>query len=115
MIGSSAPISAIGWMQPGDRASQYNEISFIFDRMLGRVRTAMLVQVQGVTNDGGLSPVGFVDAVPLVNLMDGAGVCSPHGTVYNLPYFRLQGGTSAVILDPTVGDIGVAIICDRDG
>ena len=27
---------------------------------------------------------------------------------------RIQGGANAVILDPQVGDIGIAVFCDRD-
>ncbi|SUI50016.1 Uncharacterised protein [Serratia quinivorans] len=38
----------------------------------------------------------------------------PHNKIYNLPYFRLQGGVNAVVIDPVVGDIGVAIFADRD-
>lgn len=30
------------------------------------------------------------------------------------PYFRLQSGANAVILDPQVGDIGLACVADRD-
>jgi hypothetical protein len=32
----------------------------------------------------------------------------------NLPYVRMVGGTSAVILDPVVGDIGIVVSADRD-
>ena len=81
---------------------------------LGRVHTATLVKVVGVTNDGGVSPVGFVDIQPLVNQLDGAGVAIPHGTIYKCPYARLQGGPNAIILDPQVDDIGIAVFAERD-
>ncbi len=32
----------------------------------------------------------------------------------NLPYLRLQGGKSAVIVDPAIGDIGLAVFASRD-
>src|SRR5439155_20845185 len=38
----------------------------------------------------------------------------PHGVVNGLPYVRMQGGKNAIILDPQVGDIGLAVFCDRD-
>jgi phage baseplate assembly protein gpV len=38
----------------------------------------------------------------------------PHGTIYSVPYFRLQGGANAVILDPQVGDIGIAVFAESD-
>jgi phage baseplate assembly protein gpV len=58
--------------------------------------------------------VGFVDVQPMVNQVDGTGNPTPHETIHNLPYFRLQGGVNAIILDPVVGDIGIAVFCSRD-
>ena len=75
---------------------------------------ATLVQITAVTNSGGVSPVGFVAVHPLVNQIDGNNVGTPHGIIHNLPYVRIQGGTDAVILDPKIGDIGIAIFADRD-
>lgn len=94
--------------------SPYNEHLFLIRQTLAEIGTTKLVKVINVTNSGGLSPVGFVDVQPLVNQLDGYDNAVEHGTVYNLPYFRLQGGTDAVILDPKPGDIGAALICDRD-
>lgn len=94
--------------------SPYNEQLFLIRQVLAEISTAKLVQVLAVTNAGDLSPVGFVDVQPLVNQTDGDDNAVPHGTVHNLPYFRLQGGTDAVIIDPKVGDIGIAVIADRD-
>ncbi|MDE1906085.1 MAG: baseplate assembly protein [Rhodospirillales bacterium] len=67
-----------------------------------------------VTNAGGVSPVGTVDVMPLVSQVDGQGNAIPHGTIHACPYLRIQGGANAVILDPQVGDIGIAVVCDRD-
>jgi hypothetical protein len=99
---------------PSDASSQFNALSFVIDRALRRISTATLVKVTAVTNDGGLSPVGLVDLQPLVNLIDGANLMMPHGIVSACPYLRLQGGANAVILDPQVGDIGIALFADRD-
>ena len=81
---------------------------------LAKMQTATLVRIESCTNSGGLSPVGFVDVTPLVNQLDGQGNPTPHVTIYNLPYFRLQGGTNGVIIDPQKGDIGVAVFASRD-
>ncbi|MDN7913673.1 oxidoreductase [Burkholderia cepacia] len=83
-------------------------------QILRQISGARLVKVMGVTNAGDVSPVGFVDVQPLVNQLDGSNNAVPHGTIYHLPYFRLQGGPNAVVIDPQKGDIGVAIIEDRD-
>lgn len=94
--------------------SQFNAISFLVNQILGGQNHATLVQVRAVTNAGELSPVGYVDVQPMVNQLDGNGNAIPHGTVHNLIYFRMQGGANAVILDPQVGDIGMAVFADRD-
>lgn len=89
-------------------------MAFLFQMMLGKVRTATLVKVVAVTNADSLAPVGYVDVQPLVNQVDGAQKAVPHGVVHNLPYFRLQGGANAIVMDPKVGDIGLAVFADRD-
>lgn len=94
--------------------SDFNTQSFMAWSILARVRTMQMVKVMGVTNAGGISPVGFVDLLLLVNQVDGAGNAVPHGTIYHCPYFRLQGGANAIIIDPQVGDIGWAGFADRD-
>lgn len=98
----------------GDSASQFNAIASIVSMLLGRIATATLVRVQAVTTTGAVAPAGYVDILPLVNQVDGAGNAEPHRTIYRAPYFRLYGGSNAVILDPQVGDIGVAIFADHD-
>lgn len=93
----------------------YNAGQFAIDQLLGQVSTATLVKVTKVSNTPGqLAKVGTLSAQPLVNQIDGYGNATPHGVVHNLCYFRYQGGKNAVIIDPEVGDIGVAIFCDRD-
>jgi hypothetical protein len=104
-----------GQLGLSDAATDFNKHDSQIWRVLAKVRTVVPVKVMAVHVDSdGLAPVGFVDAQPAVNQMDGAGNTYPHDTVYSLPYFRLQGGTNAVICDPQVGDIGAALICDRD-
>lgn len=81
---------------------------------LGKMQTATLVRIESCTNAGGVSPVGYVDVTPMVNQLDGQGNPTPHVTIYNVPYFRLQGGANGVIIDPQKGDIGVAVFASRD-
>lgn len=95
-------------------AGEYNAMLFQIQAVLAGRNQSALVQIVAVTNSGGLSPVGFVDVLPLVNQLDGNGNMMPHDVVHNLPYFRIQGGTDAVIIDPKIGDIGCAVFADRD-
>ena len=91
----------------------FNILSFLISQALGRVRTATLARVVAV-HGGGLAPVGTVDVQPLVSMVDGAGQAHPHGTVFRVPFFRLQGGDTAVILDPKVGSVGFLVVADSD-
>lgn len=103
-----------GQMGPDDFASEHNSLSFVIMQILSRFRTVSLVQVQSCSNSGGLAPWGVVSAIPITSMVNGKGQPQAHGPIYNLPYIRLQGGTSAVILDPAENDYGLALICDRD-
>ncbi len=43
---------------------------------------------------------------PLIKQTDGQGNSTDHGIIYGIPVSRSQGGGSAIINDPKVGDIG---------
>lgn len=110
----STPTPAFSNEGPNDAASQYNAMVFIINSVLSGVQTASLVKVLACSNDGGVSPVGIVDVQVLTNLQTAGGAAVAHPTIYSLPYFRIQGGANAVILDPQPGDIGAAVFCSRD-
>lgn len=98
-----------------DGNSDHAVMQFIARTVAGELATAMLVQVKAVDAGGGaLGPIGRVDVQPMVAQIDGRGQGTDHGTIHNLPYFRLQGGANAVIIDPAVGDIGLAVFASHD-
>ncbi len=103
-----------GQQKPSSTWGEFNNMAFMVQQALGKLQTATLVRVDNCTNSGGLSPVGFVDITPLVNQLDAAGNPTPHVTIFNVPYFRMQGGKNAIIIDPEPGDIGVAVFASRD-
>jgi hypothetical protein len=105
---------APGALTPQDTWGNFNNLSFVIQQALLKLQTATLVRVESCTNNGDLSPVGFVDVTPLVNQIDGNGNATPHVTIYGLPYLRVQGGTNAIIIDPQAGDIGIAVFASRD-
>lgn len=111
---SQEPSKAPGQRRPQTDANQFSAISFVIKQYLAGVRTAMPVIVRGVRNAGGVEPVGTVDVEPLVSQLDGSGKIVSHGIIYDMPYLRMQGGANAIILDPEVGDIGLAVVSDRD-
>jgi hypothetical protein len=103
-----------GFQSATSDRSLFNANTFLILQILNRISTATLVRVEAVSNAGEVALVGTVNVKPLVDQVDGSGNTTPHGIIYGLPYFRVQGGTDAVILDPKVGDIGAAIFFDRD-
>jgi hypothetical protein len=103
-----------GQQKPSSTWGEFNNIAFVVQQAIGKLQTATLVRVEACTNNGDLSPVGFVDVTPLVEQVDGQGVPMPHVTIYNVPYFRMQGGANAVIMDPQKGDIGICVFASRD-
>ena len=113
-MSDTSGIGLAGQRGLSDDTSRFNMTWFLVQQALGLVRTATLVQVKACSNTDAVAPVGTVDVMPLVNLTDGLGNATKHGIVYGLPYFRLQGGHNAVIIDPEVGDIGIAVFADRD-
>jgi hypothetical protein len=91
-----------------DRAQE-----FIIRAILrGDLHTAELVEVLAVQPVS--DRVGFVTVQPLVLQSDTNNIVIAQTPAYNVPYLRLQGGVSAVILDPVVGDRGVALYAQND-
>jgi hypothetical protein len=103
-----------GFQSPETFGSEFNAQTFLIQSILSGVHTCTLVKVISCTNSGGLTPVGTVNVQPLVNQVDGAGNKTDHAVIYSCPYFRLQGGVNAVIIDPGPGDIGIMVFADRD-
>lgn len=95
-------------------SAQVNEpesLKFTFERLLSGAFFIELVKVQAVR---GTAPNLVVDAIPLVTRTDQSGAMIQNSTIFNIPVFRLQRGSSAIIMNPVVGDIGMIAICDRD-
>ena len=103
---SFAPQEALG--------SEFNAQVFLIKSLISRMATVTLVQVTKVTNTGGIAAAGTVNLQPLINQVDPQFNPSPLPIIFNCPYFRLQGGTNAIIIDPQVGDIGIALFASRD-
>ena len=94
--------------------NEFNQQIFVIKQLLARMRTSTLVEVIAVESPVGVNPVGYVTVSPLVNQIDGGGTAIPHTNVYNVPYLRIQGGANALIIDPQVGDTGMACFADSD-
>lgn len=111
---ASSQSLSLGALTPWSTQGDYSVHLYAIQQAISKLQTATLVRVESCTNDGGVSPFGFVDVTPLVAQVDGSGKLTPHVTLYGIPYLRLQGGTNAVICDPVAGDIGIAVFASRD-
>lgn len=79
------------------------------------IRTAIPVEVMAVHPGEGSPPgIGTVDVQPLVQTVDGSGKLWSLGVTYGASFSRNQAGRNALVMDPAKGDIGLAVVCDRD-
>lgn len=105
---------SLGQQDPATQNNEFNTMQFLIAQFTAKMRTVTLVRIVGVDGPIGVAPVGFVDVVPMVNQIDGAGQAVEHITVFNVPYIRIQGAANAVIIDPQVGDIGMCCFASED-
>lgn len=111
-----------GYKVTNDIGTETSNTAFQIERFMAEIRGLMLVKVMKVYEIDGkttkqtglLLPSGFVDIQPIVSQVDGQNQKQDHVTIYHIPYMRANGGNSAFIVDPVVGDIGLAIVSDRD-
>ena len=88
--------------------SQYNALSFIIQQAIReQVNTCIICKVVGVSD-------GYVDDLPLVTQVSGKDEAIAPTTLYHLPFMRYHAGIAAVILNPVVGDIGLAVFAGKD-
>ena len=102
-----------GQTDPTTQQGEWNQLRFVIQQQMLNLNTSMPVRVLSVQS-GGVGPVGFVSVQILVDQVTGNDMTVPHGEIPNVPYMRLQGGSNAVIIDPQVGDIGMACFASRD-
>jgi flavin-binding protein dodecin len=104
-----------GLNQPTSPTSPHNALRFAIDTAKQAMMTCTIVKVMKIKDgNGAVGPIGRVDVQPLVQMVDGIQRTTDHTTVHNLPYMRMVGGASAVILDPKADDIGIVVTADRD-
>lgn len=102
-----------GFSDATTNSGDFNQQRFLIQQQMMGLNTSMPVIVRAVKASG-VAPVGYVDIQILVDQITGDDKTVPHGVIPNVPYFRMQGGNKAVIIDPEVGDIGMACFCSRD-
>lgn len=95
--------------------TQYNQLCYVVRQIISEmVNTSALVSVSGVEGGGTGNPAGHVSATPLVSQTDAKGNALPMTAIPKLRFFRYQAGKAAIVLDPIVGDQGVAVFFKQD-
>ena len=96
-------------------SSAYNAISFVIENQIkGMVNTCIPVRVDSCTAPGTGGAAGYVSCTPLVTQMGADGKTLAPVSLPQLPFFRLQFGTAAIVCDPKPGDIGLAVFAQQD-
>ena len=95
-------------------ANPYNALQFVIESAANKIATAIPVKVMAVNAGGSGAATGYVDVLPLVTFVGGDGESIQPVTLYHLPYSRIQGGIAAIVIDPVVGDIGLAVFAHSD-
>jgi hypothetical protein len=114
MSGGSVSAAVYPQQSPSSASDEYSALLFVIQQMLSKLAGPTLVRVVACSNSGQVAPPGTVNVQPLVNQMSGNQQPQPHGIVYNLPYLRIQSGGMAIIMDPSIGDVGLACFASRD-
>lgn len=101
---------------PRDVSCEGNALAYALQKMIGQYVFIEIVQVQNVNeitkSDG--STYKTLDVMPLLRGLTADREIMDSEPIYSIPYLRLQRGSSGVIMDPEVGDIGLIAVCDRD-
>ncbi len=96
---------------PQSNSNDAEAQAFMFAQLMSGLFFIELVRVVAVR---GAAPNLVVDVMPLITQRDNTGAMIRNTAIPNAPVWRLQRGNSAVIMDPVVDDIGLALICDKD-
>ena len=94
-------------------STPFNAHNQQINSVLQKINTVFLGRIISVKS-GGVNGSKTVTAQPLICQIDANGNALPSPKLVEIPHYRVQAGTGAIILDPKVGDIGVFVCCKRD-
>lgn len=95
---------------------EYDKVISQFNSLITNINTAIPCKVVAIEKQEqrGVNIVGFVDIQLMIEQTNGQKKGNETAIICNVPYIRIQGGTNAVIIDPEINDLGVAIFASRD-
>ena len=78
-----------------------------------KINTVFLAKIISVSTKG-TEGTKTVTAQPLICQVDANGNALPSPKLVEIPHYRVQAGTGALVVNPHVGDIGVFVCAKRD-
>jgi hypothetical protein len=96
------------------QGEEVNNVDFMIDQATARLSKLHIVKVLTVHPGNNANIPTTVDIQPMVDMVDPQGNRTAHGIIYGVPAARLHAGGNAILLDPSVGDVGMMHIADRD-
>ncbi|EDY9314835.1 hypothetical protein GP163_004246 [Salmonella enterica] len=105
------PIDSNQFTPTSAQINDAESIAYAFNMLMSGyyfIEIVMVMEVHG--DDENL----VVDVLSLLSRTDRTGAPIKNSVIYDIPVFRLQSGNSAVVIDPTPGDIGQILVNDRD-
>lgn len=92
-----------------------NSLDYFVQSLISKVvSTSIPVVVTAVERIGTSQGAGYVSVKPLLQPRNNDGQGLQVTNIPKLPYFRLQHGKAAIVCDPKVGDIGLAVVAKND-
>ncbi|MGL4208297.1 MAG: hypothetical protein ACRCTY_02805 [Candidatus Adiutrix sp.] len=108
-------MAAFGTKKITSGSNPFNALDLLVRSLInGSINTCEVVKVMKVYPGGPDDCAAYVDVLPLVSQTDAKGESLGAATLFRLPYLRLQGGVAALIIDPVVGDTGLAVYAKKD-
>ncbi|EPB8128589.1 phage baseplate protein [Yersinia enterocolitica] len=97
---------------PQNQSNDSDAFASSFNKLLN---SNYFIRLATVTAVRGAAPNLVVDVLPLVAEVRSSDRTIIQGSqIYNIPVWRLQRGSSAIIMNPVAGDVGLIAVCDVD-
>lgn len=95
----------------GAQINDAESMAYAFEMLMSGYFFMEIAQVMEIRGE---APNLVVDVMPLLSRQNRSGSPINNSPIYDIPVWRLQRGSSAIIMDPVPGDIGLIAVCDRD-
>ena len=100
-----------GFLKHHTLSNEYETTAFPINKIISQQNNIMPVSVVDCYRKDGRI---FVDIKVIIKQIDADGHGHSNNTIFEIPYLPLAGGGFSIEIEPQVGDVGLAVFCDRD-